>query len=620
MANLRITELDFNSIKSNFKDFLSTYQDSSGNPLFTDFSFEGSNWSVLLDILAYNTHYNAYLANMLMNEMFLDSAVKRNSAVSVAKHLGYTPVSARGAKATISFNVNNPTGTPTTLTLDRYTAFTTQIDSVGYTFVNLTAKTIEPVNGVYSFNNIEITQGSPLSINHTVNTPGPSEKYEIPNASIDTTSILVNIQTSAIDSTLTTYTLATDFVGLDGNSKVFFLEENPQGYYQIYFGDDIIGKKLTAGNIVIIQYIVTGGPTGNVSGNIDQSFESSATIGGGSIGAITTVTNSSGGLEKETIDSIKFRAPKFLSSYNRAVTSNDYKSIIEQNFPLIESVSVWGGEDNDPPLYGKVIVSLKPYEGYAISESVKNEIRTTILSSKKVLAIEPEFVDPNYLYVNVNTKVTYDSKLTSLSADNIKTAVSSTIRNFFSNNLQKYNEDFEYSTFVKAIDATNSAILNNVTIINLQRRISPIINIVYNYVDSLAIKFENGLQPGTIKSTRFNVSKNDTVYPALIKDVPDTNPPSNTGTGTIKLYNADTNDVLDANYGTINYSSGILEIPEMIVYGFPSDIVDVRINADVQDDYLNIVATKNKILMLDDTTLSTISNKLQGLTVTIVAI
>jgi len=620
MANLRVTELDFDSIKTNLKSFLTTYQDSDGNPLFSDFSFEGSNWSILLDLLAYNTHYNAYLANMLMSEMFLDSAVKRNSAVSIGKHLGYTPVSARGAKATISFNVTSPSGSPSSLTLDRFTSFNTTIGTTPFTFVNLESKIIEPSNGVYSFSEIQVTQGSPLTISYTVVSPGPAEKYEIPNQNIDTTSIYVRVQNSVIDTTSTTYTLSTDTLNLNSNSKVFFLEENSLGNYQIYFGDGVLGKQLAAGNIVNIQYIVTDGISANVSGNIDQAFTSSALIGGGSIDAITTVVNSTGGADKETIESIKFRAPKFLSAYNRAVTEDDYKAIIEQQFPLIESISVWGGEENDPPLYGKVIISLKPYEGYAVSESVKEQIRTAILSSKKVLAITPEFVDPDYMYINVNTRVAYDPKLTTLSSNDIKGLIITSINNYFSGNLQQFSEDFEYSRFVNAIDNTNTSILNNITVINLQRRLIPVVGVNYSYTDSESIKFRTAIQPGTVRSTRFNVSIDDVIYPAIIKDVPSTNPNSLIGTGTLKLYNPDTNDVLDSDYGTVDYASGSLEMPLVNVYGFPSDITDVRLNVDIQDSFMNIVATKNVIIKLDDTTSSTISNKVQGLTVNVVAV
>ena len=361
MANLRITELDFDTIKANLKDFLKNYTDEDGTPYFTDFDFEGSGLSILLDVLSYNTHYNAYLASMVINDMFLDSAVKRASAVSIAKHLGYTPISAKGARATISFPVTGLQNNPTFLVLDRYTPFTTTIDGTNSTFVNLEAKTIQPENGIYTFNDVEIVEGIPLQYVFSVESPGPAEKYIIPNENIDTSTIQVVVQNSVSDTSQEIYTLTEDTIGIDGTSKVFFIEENSSGLFQIYFGDGILGKKLLRNNLVIISYLITNGTIGNVSGSLSQQFTCGAVIGGGTVsGTITANINSRGGLEKEDITSIKFRAPKFSSSSNRAVTSEDYKAIIERNYPLVQSVSVWGGEENTPPLYGKVVISLNP--------------------------------------------------------------------------------------------------------------------------------------------------------------------------------------------------------------------------------------------------------------------
>ena len=248
MANLRVSELDFDDIKVNLKNFLSNYRDSNGDLVFTDYDFEGSGLSVLLDLLAYNTHYNAYLSNMLINEMFLDSAVKRESAVSIAKHLGYTPRSVRSARATINFTVNNVVGNPSTITLDRYTPFTTTINNSSFTFVNLESITVSKDAGAYNFTNVEITEGIPLEFVFRVNVPGPTEKYEIPNLNLDVSTMIVTVQKSNTDLTTTTYNLADDALGIDGNSTIYFLEENPTGSFSLVFGDGILGKKLTAGN------------------------------------------------------------------------------------------------------------------------------------------------------------------------------------------------------------------------------------------------------------------------------------------------------------------------------------------------------------------------------------
>jgi hypothetical protein len=295
MSNLRIAELDFDQIKTNLKTYLNDQTE------FTDYDFEGSGLSVLLDVLAYNTHYNAYLANMVMNEMFLDSAVKRSSAVSIAKHLGYTPVSARGSVANLDIVVTNPTNLPATLTMDRYTPFTSTVDGSTYTFLTTEAKTAIRVGSTYTFAGVDVTEGSLLSYSYVVTDTTPAAKYEIPSEGVDTTTIKVSVQTSASDTTTATYALATDITGLDDTSKIYFLEQNPQSKYQIFFGDGVIGINLTAGNIINIQYMVATGSSVNVSSTIAQTFTASGTIGGSSNITTTVNSNSTGGADVESI-------------------------------------------------------------------------------------------------------------------------------------------------------------------------------------------------------------------------------------------------------------------------------------------------------------------------------
>ena len=395
MTNLRIAELDFDQIKQNLKEFLQDQDE------FTDYDFEGSGLSVLLDILAYNTHYNAYLANMLVNESFLDSAVKRNSAVSIAKHLGYTPASARGARAIIDVTVNSVPGTPTTLTLDRFTPFTTTINGVAYTFLNLNAVTATPTNSSYVFNNLTIVEGRFNQQSYVAVQPGPAEKFEITETNVDTSTLLVTVQNSSTDLTTRAFTLSEDITGVDDDSLVYFLQENPFGRYEVFFGDGVIGKKLDPGNIISIRYLVSSGVETNVSDLITQSF-TTTTIGGSSNVNITTESNSTSGSNKETITSIKFKAPLVNAAKNRAVTAEDYLALITSRFSEAESVSVWGGEENDPPIYGKVFISLKPFDGFNISQTTKDVIKNNILKDKKVLAIQPEFVDPEFFFVNLN--------------------------------------------------------------------------------------------------------------------------------------------------------------------------------------------------------------------------
>ena len=620
MANLRISELDFDTIKSNLKDFLKNYTAEDGAPYFTDFDFEGSGLSILLDLLSYNTHYNAYLANMVVNEMFLDSAVKRASAVSIAKHLGYTPLSATGAKASLSFEVVAPTGTPNFLTLDKYTPFSTTINDNNLVFVNLNSVTISPTNGQYLFTDVEVTEGIPLQYVFSVDVPGTQEKYIIPNDNIDTSTIQVIVQNSVSDTTQTIYNLAEDTIGVTGTSEIYFLEETSTGKFQVYFGDDVLGKKLTRNNLVIINYIITSGTDGNVSGSISQLFSCDTQVGGGNVvGTITASINSRGGLSKETIDSIKFRAPRFLSSQNRAVTAPDYKALIEKDFPLVESVSVWGGEENIPPKYGKVIISLKPYEGYEITEDTKNNISKVILKNKQVLGISPEFIDPEYFYINLYVKVKYDFAKSTLSATTIKNLVILEIISYFKNNLQKFDKDFIFSKLSKNIDSIDDNIIGNLMTVKLQRRISPDINLKNNYVGTNLILFKNGIKPGTLESTEFVVSVSSVSTNAKIKDVPDDTVPNNSGTGTLQLINPDTGDILNSTYGTIDYGTGEVAITNLLLTGYNSEILDVRLTAEVQDSYLDISIGKNQILLLDDSTTNAGNHK-QGLAVDVIPI
>jgi hypothetical protein len=488
--------------------------------------------------------------------------------------------------------------------------------------VNLNPVTINPVNGVYTFTNIEVVEGAPLQYVFSVYTPGPSEKYVIQNLNVDTSTLQVVVQNSLSDTTTTAFNLADDSVSIIDTSAVYFLEQNPMEQFQLYFGDGVVGKKLLKNNLVIVTYLVTNGILGNVSGNIVQEFSCSNSIGGGTPDRVIVATvNSSGGYAAETIDEIKFKAPLFTSSQNRAVSANDYKAIIEKNFPLIESIAVWGGEQNTPPMYGKAIISLKPYNGYEITSDVKSQIQSVLLSNKQVLTITPEFITPDYLYINITVNVKYSTRITSLSPDNIKTLISSAITNYFSMNLQKFNYNFVFSKLTGTIDNVDTSIIGNLTTIKLQKRIVPTIGIQNNYTSDNTIKFKNGVTPGTLESTRFVVTNSsNALVEAIITDVPNDAVPNLKGFGTLKLSDADTTTVLNSNYGTINYGTGEVTINNLYFNGYISTSYDVRLTALIQDSYLDINVDKNEILLLDDSTLDSAVNRMQGLTINVTAI
>jgi len=612
MANYRLAELDFDDIKVNLKQFLTNYRDKDNNLIFKDYDFEASSLNILIDLLSYNTHYNAYLANMVANEMFLDSAVKRESAVSIAKHLGYTPLSYRSAKATVSFTVPAPTGNPSSLTLPKYSPFTATINSTQYTFVNLDTVTIKPVNGNYTFQDVTIVEGEPLTYSFRVDVSGPSEKYTIPNKNVDTSTIRVVVQNSYSDLTITSYELSESLSGVSATSKVFFLEENASGFFEIFFGDDGLGKKLSPGNIVTIQYLISNGNICNVSGEIDQYFSLGTTVGGVTLSSgILATTNSSGGDTADTLDEIKFKAPRFLSSFNRAVTANDYKAIIEANYPLVESVSVWGGEDNDPPQYGKVIISLKPYNGFTVSNAIKDTIKNTILADKKVMAIIPEFIDPNYLYVSIDTKIKFDPKNSRYTSNEIELIIRQTITDYFDIELQKFNKSFIYSKLSKTIDALDTSIIGNSSSIKLQKRITPIVNANNGYSNSSAIKFANKLISGSISSTSFYYYINEQIKTGYLKDKL-----TSASNSTIDLLDSTTDTVLVSSIGTVNYQTGVLSFDNINPAGYLENVLDIRISAKIEE--FDVQSTRDIIIVLDDSTLYTTAKRYSGLNINII--
>lgn len=517
MSNLRITELDFDDIKRNLKTYLNSQEE------FSDYDFEGSGLAVLLDILAYNTHYNAYLANMLANEMFLDSAVKRESAVSLAKHLQYTPRSRVGATAKINLTYQAPAvNPPASLILDRYSVFTTTIEGVSYQFSNLEPVTALLSGQSYTFDDLTIKEGTPVTNIYTVTDTGPSIKYQLLNDNADTSTIRVFVQNSSTNSTTTYFTRAIDdaytinATQISGQDKVFFLEQNAFGQYEIFFGDGKIGAALRPGNLIFIQYLVTNGTAGNVSN----------TIGAGQIFAgprvnnisptITTTESSNGGKEAETIEEIKFNAPRAYAAQNRLVTIEDYKSIIRREVPNIRALSVWGGEDNDPPQYGKVFICILPTSGNVLTEQLKRRIKQDVLGSRRVLSIVPEIVNPEFFYVNLNAEVKYDANKTVLTADQIRALIETKIRNYFDTSLNTFGEDFILSKLGTIIDNSDNSIIGNQTSIKQQVRFIPSLNIA----NSNRFILNNTLQQGTLASTRFVYNRNGVLVQAALKDVP----------------------------------------------------------------------------------------------------
>lgn len=455
MANtsIQVTDLDFQEIKAGLKTFLESQAE------FSDYNFSGSGLNVLLDILAYNTHYNAYYLNMVANESFMDTAVTRNSVVSHAKKYGYTPRSATAPTATVNVeitpSISNLSGT---FTLPKYCRFVSYSDGKVYNFTNLQDYTVSKSGGVFTFNNVKIKEGEAVSYSYSVNlTTNPNLVFTIPEPKIDTSTLTVSVRDDSVSSNVTVFTLSTDVLTLTSSSEVYFLQEGQDGNYQIYFGDDVISKKLINGNVVEITYLKTNGEETNQANN----FTLTNSLSGASAAVVTSVSAAAAGHPRETIQEIKFGAPLNLLSQNRAVTKNDYIKLIQQKYPSFESVNVWGGEENDPPVYGKIFISAKPKLGFEVTDTEKEYVKENILKPISMLTVTPEIVDVDYNYLIVTSEVYYDKAKTTLSDSEFISGIKSVIQTFCEANLNEFNAYFNYSGLEQAVTNYSKAIVSN---------------------------------------------------------------------------------------------------------------------------------------------------------------
>lgn len=576
---LNITELDFDNIKQNLKTYLSKQKE------FTDYDFEGSGMAVLLDLLSYNTHYNALYSNMLANEMFLDSADLRNSVVSHAKQIGYTARSARAPKATLNVTVND--ATTATVTMARGTAFTTTIDGVSYQYVTNKAVSITPTDGVYTFSNVDVYEGTLVSNKYTVDTTDANQRFLIKNINADTSTLKVTVQTSASDSTTETYTLSTDFTSATDDSKIFFLDAVEDQQYEITFGDGVIGKALSNGNVVNISYVVTNGDASNSA----TTFASASSIDGFSNITVSVVSNSFGGAPAEENSSIKFNAPKRYSSQNRAVTVDDFKSIVRSIYPNIQSIRVWGGEENDPPVYGRTYISIKAISGSNITQAVKDDI-TTELKKYMVASVTPVISDPETIFLVVESDVKYDAKVTSKSTDDIKQLVLATLTNYNNNTLKKFDGILRHSNLVKTIDDTDSSILSNSTKYKMYQEVTP----VTTKKETYTIKFNNALyhphdgHMSIVSTTGFKIN-GDTTNEYFLDD---------DGSGNIRLYYvADTiKTFANTTQGTIDYTTGEIKINDLYITSVSNinGSTSTVFRLTVQPDSKDIKSVRNQVL------------------------
>ena len=584
IAKLNIAELDFDSIKNNLKDYFTSQTE------FTDHDFGGSAISVMLDILAYNTYYNAYYVNMLASESFLDSAQLRDSVVSKASMLGYTPQSSTGAKANVSISVT-PNDAPASVTIDKYTQFTSTVNGTAYTFCTSGSTTVLANGSSYIATGVELTQGTPLTFRYTANTSNTEQKFLLPNANTDTDTLTVTIQESAADTNTSVYTKATDITTINSTSNVYFINEHTNGQFRVQFGDGVLGRKPTTGNIVLLKALVSEGADVNGA----NTFSAAGTVGGYATSQVTVSNAASGGSDRETVESIKFNAPKTYETQNRAVTTDDYKKIVEGNVSGLDSVSVWGGQDHSTPTYGTVYVSAKPTGATSLSAAQITSIKEAV-SSYNMIAITPEVVDPDIVDLIFDTTVKYDSRLTTLSSGAVAESVIDTMQTYKTNNLLKFGSIFRYSSLSTSIDNTESSIISNLTTITAKKGIAP----STTTADSYTISFNNAIYnpsttyEGAVTSSAFAYTDSTgTAYSTCYLD--DLN-------GIFRIYYLSGSDkvILSETAGTVTYSNGYISITSFMPDSFDGSTLDFTITPATND----LVPVRNQIFEIANTNIT----------------
>ena len=586
-TKLDISELDFQGIKENLKTFLSQQDE------FRDYDFQGSGMNILLDGLAYNTHYLGFNANMLANEMFLDSASQRANVVSLAKQVGYTPTSAVSSKATIDVLVNNGSGS--SITMVRGTKFTSTVDGTAYNFVNNADVSVTPVDGVYKFSSLDVFEGTFLNFKYTVNTSDTEQRFIIPNDDVDTTTLTVKIQESSSDTTTNTYTLAQGITGLDNTSKVYFLQEVENGRFEVYFGDGVLGKAVADGNIVILDYIVCNRDAPNGA----STFTLSGTVGGFSNVTITTVNNAAGGDSPETIKSIKYNAPRDYTSQDRAVTAEDYKVLVKSLYANAQSVQVYGGEDAATPDYGKVYISIKAKSGSNLTELTKENLVKS-LKSFAVASVTPVIIDPETTFIVLTTTFKFDSNLTTKDVSTLGTDVLNAITAYNSNSLEDFSGMFRYSEALKTIDDADPSILSNITKVKMYKFITPTLNSALKYT----ISYNNAIynphsghassMGGVVSSSGFKINDDSSTNEHFLDD---------DGEGNIRVYylSGTTRVYTSTTFGTINYTSGEIVLTSANITSISNidGAASTRVKVTVTPDSNDIVPVRNQTLEID---------------------
>ena len=608
--NLRIDGLDFDAIKTNLKNYLRSQTQ------FKDFDFEGSGMNIIMDLLAYNTHYQAFYANMVANEAFLDSSVLRTSAVSVAKQLGYTPRSAKSSKIFLDVlfdNATTNTGETIESRVRKGNAFINRGDvfraslpgNQFYNFVSLDDYKIEPVSGKFLARNVKAHEGTLRSYTFVVNSFDPAQRFVLPSNNIDIDTLRVRVRKSTTDTTglINIWSKATDVNGLNGDSLVYFLQESEDENFEIYFGDGIVGKALENSNVISVEYLLTNGESANnckiftyVSGVLAPYSATSTTI----LDPSDSPTVSYGGTLPESIESIKYYAPRNYQAQERAVTVEDYKTILVREFnDSIDSFFVWGGEDSEPPAYGKVFISIKPKNGSKIGILEKIAIEKSILGKRNLVTIKPEIVDPDYIYLELDSVSSYDPAKTNLSIDGLGAQIQSVTQEYETANLDKFGRNFKSSKLSGAIDASNKSISGTTLYLRLQKRIEPFLKKPSPYTIRFGNPLSHPIQGFTPILTSTPFGYQDATSTLLVKPIVDAFLDDD-GYGNVRIYKIEgTSKIyINSKIGKINYEKGVITInnfnPQYIQ---PKTDSEIKITVHPQKN--DVQALRNQIIVVD---------------------
>jgi hypothetical protein len=601
--DIGITSLDFDGIKNSLKDYL------RGQSAFKDYDFEGSGLSIILDLLAANTHYQAFYANMVANEAFLDSAVTRASVVSLAKHLGYTPRSTKASRVQVNLNFGANASLVSaarsgSLFIPRGEIFLTSIGSNALVFMPLESHRLTVENGNVVARNVTIYEGRLKTTTYVVNINNENQRYTIPSTNVDIDSIVVRVQKSVSNSAgvIDTWVRASDITNLDSESKVFFVQETTDNRYEIYFGDGVIGAALENGNLITIEYLITNGAAANGA----SSFTFGGNIGNVAPTITTSLdtdgnpTKSYGGSQPESVTSIRYYAPRNYQAQERAVTVDDYETLLAREYSdQADSFLVWGGEENDPPAYGRVYISLKPKNGTKLSDQEKLSIERTILGKRNLVSITPTVVNPDYVYINLDITVRYDPTKTVLGAAQMQSFVRQKVLEFEENELLRFGRSFRLSKLTAFINSSYAAFNSSTASFRVQKRVEPLLGRTLNYT----VKFDNPIfhpidgYPPIVSTSAFgHQDLNSTVIPkptvtCYMED---------DGYGVIRIYRIVGSDKITVreNAGTVDYAKGVISLsnftPQTVL---PSNTNEVNFFTKIDGD--DVVARRNQIILFD---------------------